>query len=136
VAREDNFSITANVDGERLGVFQTFAGGETDSEETRNYPGAMQAQESLGGPRTVGNVTVARRFKPDRDAALVKRLRSKVGRATAQIMHQPLDASAAPLGQPEVFTGTLKRVGGPQSDSNATGVAMFELEITPDGTVG
>jgi hypothetical protein len=135
VAREDNFSVTVTVNEVRLGVFQTFAGGETDSEETRNYPGAMQAQESLGGPRTVGNVTVGRRYKPDRDAWLVKRLRNQVGQAPVVVTHQALDASANPVGEPEVFRGTLKRIGGPQSDSNASGVAMFEIEMTCDGTV-
>lgn len=133
--RQDNFAITVTVDDENLGVFQTFSGGESEAESTKNRPGAMEPEESLGGPTSVANVTTGRRFRPDRDAAIEARLHAKCGRAKAVVKKQPLDPDRNPYGQPRVYTGTLIRVAGPESDSNSADVAMLELEVECNGTI-
>jgi hypothetical protein len=135
VARQDNFSVTASVDGDPLGVFDTFSGGETDSDDTKHRAGAMGPEEALGGPPSVGNITISRLFKTGRDVPIAPKLRPKVGRGTAVITKQLLDKDGNAFGAPEVFRGILKRVQSPEHDSNSSDGAMLELEFVLDEVV-
>lgn len=136
--REDQFAVTITIDGEPLGIFDKFDGGETSAEETKYKPGGMQPQKSLGGSSTTDNITVSRLVdNVDReDSALVKRLRPRVGKAECVASQQPLDIDGNPFGKPDVFTGKLQRVAGPGHDSEGSGPSLFELEISTEGTVG
>jgi hypothetical protein len=77
--REDTWLITALVDGVDLGVFDSKSGGELDSEERSTSPGGMAAEISLGGTRTIGNVTLSRYCDRLRDWPRIKWLHSRVG---------------------------------------------------------
>lgn len=134
--RTDQFAVSVTVDDQPLGVFDTFDGGETSAEETKYKPGGMQPQKSLGGSATTENVTVARLYELARDHDLVRWLRSRVGKANVTASKQPLDVDGNPQGKPDVFTGKLQRVTAPAHDSEDTGAARFEIEISTEGTVG
>jgi hypothetical protein len=130
------FLVTVSVDGEDLGTFDTSAGGETDSTETRHHPGGMGPEEALGGPATVSLITATRAYKHGRDGPLRHRLRNKAGKTRMRLKKQPLDADGHPAGEPEVFSGVFKRVATPEPDSDSGDFSVLELEMTPDETVG
>lgn len=134
--REDQIRVTVSVDGVGYGVWETFDGGEGDSDETKNRPGALEDEESLGGPKTRGNVTVSRNYKRNRDQGVLKVLDAKRGRAPMTVVKQPLDPDKNAVGQPDIYTGTLKRVTGPNANSNSGDPAKIELEMTAAGAVG
>jgi hypothetical protein len=135
--RNDRFLCTVSVDG--IGPlpdpFDTFAGGDTDSDESKYRPGGMAPEVSLGGATSTANVTVSRNYSLGRDDVLMPRLRAAAGRAATSITLQPLDADRNAFGTPEVFRGVLQRVQGPQHDSTSTDAAMLELEVNMSGTV-
>jgi hypothetical protein len=119
--REDTWLLTVNVDGRDLGVFDTLSGGELDSEESKYQPGGMAAEISLGGRKTIGNVTIGRYCD-----------RTRAARIT--IGQTPLDPMGARAGEPLTYTGTLKTVTPPDVDSTGTDAAQLTLEATIDGT--
>ena len=79
--REDTWLVNVTIDGRALGVFDGFSGGEIDSEEALYSPGGMAAEISLGGRRTIGNVTVNRYCDRALDWPLIKWLTGQVGAA-------------------------------------------------------
>lgn len=133
-ARVDHFRVTMSLDGEDLGVWDTKEGGETDSEETRYRPGGG-VEESLGGATTVTQITCSRIFRRGRDDQRIAFMRSRAGWGQAVLKVLTLDADGNPFTTSEQYTGVLKRVGPPAVDSNASDVAMIEVEITPDASV-
>jgi hypothetical protein len=135
-SREDTWLITCTVDELDLGVFDTFSGGEVDSEEAKYRPGGMAAEISLGGSRTIGNVTIGRYYDRLRDHPRLKSLASRVGAGRVTIGLTPLDASGLRGGDPLTYSGILKTITLPDIDSTGTDAAIVELECTIDGDIG
>lgn len=133
--RVDQFSTSVVVDDRPLGVFDAHEGGVVSAEEQKYRPGGMKPQKSLGGYPSTDNVTVRKLYEPN-DVDIVRWLRGLVGKATAVITKQPLDVDGNPFGKPDVFTGKLQRVAAPDHDSNDSGPALFEIEVSTEGTVG
>jgi hypothetical protein len=115
------------------GVWDKFSGGEVDSDETKYNPGGMAPPVSLGGRRTVGNVTISRLYRLYRDHSHLNTLLASAGKSKAVIQRQPLDIQGNVFGNPLVYNGTLKRVAPPDLDSEQSGAALLELEFTVDG---
>jgi hypothetical protein len=142
-ARQDTWKITVAVQLTagaaltNLGTFDTYSGGETTATDTKHRPGGAPFEVSYGGPATRGNVTVSRVFNAVKgDASLLKRLDAVAGRGKASVSRQPLDGDGIVFGETIVVGGTLIRVTGPAADSNASGTAMLELEISTSGSLG
>src|SRR5262245_3290209 len=133
--REDTWLVSLSIDGRDLEVWDTLDGGEIDSEEAKYRPGGMAAEISLGGTRTVGNITLGRNYDYLRDHPLMQWLVDRVGFGRCTIGRQPLDPNRVPQGSPTRYTGTLKTVTPPAIDSMSNDPAKIELEITIDGTV-
>ena len=134
--RESQERVTAVIDGEDWGVFDGFSGGEADSEDSKHRPGGMGDEISLGGQKTIGNVTISRLYDLERDHGKVKPLMNRVGRARIVASRQPLDRDGFPVGEPDVYTGVVKSVTKPDHDSNSDDPALFEIEFTANGTIG
>jgi hypothetical protein len=130
--REDTWLVSVTVGTTALGTFDQFSGGEVDSEEALYSPGGMAAQISLGGRRTIGNVTVSRYCDRALDWPIIKWLTAQVGVARCTIGYTPLDPSGAVGGAPLTYGGTLKTVKPPESDSTGNDAAQLELEFTCD----
>lgn len=130
MSRLDQYNVTVSVDGTALGTFDKMTGGELDSEETKYKPGGMVPQVSLGGSKTVNNVTVSRLFRLDRDLGLLPLLKSRVGKGVVYASKMSLDVDGNPYGTPLVYNGTLKQVKFPEPDSESSSAAMIELEIS------
>lgn len=134
MAREDSAVVSVSVDGRDLGLWTTFAGGETDSEEQKFRPNGQDPEVSLGGQSTTENVTVSRLFDEPMQTQ-IGWLRVRAGKGEAVVKVRPLDADGNPLAASETFTGKLKRVAPPDRDANSNDPAMIELEVSPGGVV-
>jgi hypothetical protein len=137
MSRKDQYDVTVSVDGlGNLGTFDTFGGGEIDSDEQKYRPGGMAPPVSLGGAVTMGNVTVSRLFDLDRDNPIVHALIARVGIGGIAVTKQPLDLNKVPYGRPLVYTGKVKKVTPPDHDSTSSDPGLLEIEFVPTGTVG
>jgi hypothetical protein len=136
-ATKHRFRITASVeDYGELGVFDAMTGGETDSTDTKHHSGGMGPEEALGGPATTSNTVISRSFRPVRDHPLRKRLRPKCGVKRMRVKRQILDEDGNAFGEPEVFSGILKRVDPiNEVDSDSGDAAMLEIEMSTDEQV-
>ena len=133
--RQDQFDVRVTVDGEDLGTFDKFSGGEIDSEEVTYKPGGMAPRISLGGSVNPGNVTVSVLYDLARINQVVHWLAARVGKADMVVSKQPLDVDGNVFGRPLVYQGKLKQVNPPEHDSESSDAALIELEMTPAGTV-
>lgn len=129
--RADTWLVVLNVGGVDFGKWDTFTGGETDSEEAKFRPGGMDQELSLGGRQTLGNVTMSRHHD-DWMRGQVKWLRQQCGRTRITIGRVPLDYYGFQLGPVEWLGGTLKRCTPPEHDSMGGDASMVEVECTID----
>jgi hypothetical protein len=130
--REDTWHITVVVEDQPLGVFDNVSDIEADSEEAKYRPGSMDQEISLGGRRTLSNITVDRYYDIFRDGPLAKWLFRRAGQARGTLARSAMTTGGAIAGEPHWFGGTLKRVKEPDSDSMGSDVAKLELEFTID----
>jgi hypothetical protein len=130
--RTDQERVTVRVDDLDLGVFQTFSGGGSAADDTKNRPGGMGPEESLGGPVSRDAFTVSRLYKLERDHGLFKALDAKTGAGRVVAVRQKLNRDRTPFGDPITYTGTLIKVTPPDHDSNASDRAEFTLEVSAD----
>lgn len=135
MSREDQYLVTLNVEGEDTGVWDKMSGGAVESEEVKYRPGGMGKQRSLGGPKSVTNITLTRLEDPVRDANELPWLMQVAGDADCVVTKQKLDKSGIAIGRPMVYTGKLLNVTPPDHDSESSDPAMIELEISTDGEV-
>ena len=131
--REDTWVVTLSVADVPQGVWDTKEGGEIDSEETKYPPGGMAPEISLGGRRTIGNITLSRYCDRVRDWPTIKWLADQVGAARVSIGITPLDFAGSAGGKQLGYTGTLKSVTPPPIDSTGSDAAKIEVECTIDG---
>lgn len=133
MSRVNQYEVTLRVDGTDYGVYDSFSGGGTDSEESKYRPGGMQPQVSLGGSQTTDNIVIGRLFRGDRDALQVKQLTARCGKGQCVVVKQLLTVDGDAVAEPLTYTGTLKRCTPPDHDSESDDPGRLELEITPDG---
>lgn len=128
--RKDQFNVTLSIDGKSYGVWDKHDGGEIDSSEKKYKPGGMGKEQSLGGTKTTGNITLERAYDLQRDGSILAELKAKAGKGVATVTKQPLDADGIAFGPQEVEVGTLKRVTPPSHDSNSTDEATIQVEVS------
>lgn len=132
--RQDQWSNTVTIDGKPMGVWDTLSGGESDSDSTTYRPGGMGPQVSLGGPRTIGALTLGRLIsRPDWE--FMHNLMNRTGQARAVVSRQPLDEDGNPWGRPLTYTGTVKTCTPGDTDSNSSDAQVWEIVVTPEGSV-
>lgn len=134
--RNNQHAVTLTVDGVPTGVWDTKAGGEVDSEETKHRRGGMGPVRSLGGSTTVGNVTLTRLLDQDtNDPDTMRWLMSRAGKGEAVASDQFLDREGNAFGRPFVYTGTIKTVTPPDHDANDDGASMWTVVISTEGEI-
>jgi hypothetical protein len=137
--RQDTHRINVRIadpksgDMVNYGTWDKWAGGDLDSDETKYYPGGMAPPVSLGGRRTVGNVTVSRLYRLERDHDVLQQLFDSAGKSKAILHRQPLDIEGHAYGKAIVYNARLKHVTPPDLDSEQSGAALLQLEFTVDG---
>jgi hypothetical protein len=135
MSRQNQARITATLDGTALGVFEAREGGDTDSQETTYRLGGMGVRISLGGNVEVANVTIRRLFDVQAQSQ-AKFIIGRVGSGVLVVSEQPLNADGEAVGEPYVWTCTLKRCALPERDADADDAAQIELEGTVSGQIG
>ncbi len=132
--RQDQWQNTVTIDGRPLGVWDTLAGGGSDSDTTTYRPGGMAPQVSLGGPRTIGDLTLGR-LVSRKDWEYMHRLMNRTGRARAVVSRQPLDEDGNPWGRPMTYRGIVRSCMPGDTDSNSSDAQVWEITVTPEGSV-
>jgi hypothetical protein len=134
MSRQDQYNVTVTVSyggtAKDLGTFDSFSGGEIDSEETKFWPGGLGQQISLGGRRTVNNVTVGRLYDLSRDHPNMGWLAGGIGKADVTVTKTSITVDGVASGRPLVYRGKLKQLTPPEHDSESSDAAMYELEIS------
>lgn len=134
--RDNQNLVSATIDGVDLGVFDTFEGGDADSDETKYFPGGMAPQRTLGGLPMVTNVTVGRLYDLARDHDIVRGLMNRQGKAQMTVSKQPLDIDGNPFGRPIIYHGILKTITPPKSDSNSNSASVWTAVLSTEGSAG
>lgn len=119
--------VTVVIDGNPVGVFDTFSGGEASAEVAKHRPGGMVGENSYAALPTYGDVTVGRERDRLRDLELYRTLLGRVGRAQASLSKQVLDDTGAPVGKPFTYTGRLSGLSDPEYDSTSSDPSLYEL---------
>lgn len=135
MSRLDQEKVDVNVAGKDLGVFQTFEGGELKSDDTKNRPGGMAPEESLGGFSSRDPITVTRNYKLERDHPQIGFLNQQVGRGKVVIVRTVLDVDANPVGDPITYTGRLMSCTPGNHDSASADPKMLSLEVSADEAI-
>lgn len=128
--RQDTWLVTANLEGKDLGIFDKKEGGEVDSDENKYPLGGMLGEISLGGRKTIGELTISRYYDADRDDPLFGFFNSHVGAGVGSIGIVPLDFHGNPQGAPVVYSATLRTFTPPEVDNESQDAAMLELVWT------
>lgn len=136
--REDLYNVTVKVTGVDgnvwKGTFDTFDGGDVTATDLKYRPGNGTSDElSLGGPRTVGNITVTAIETFDMYQN-VPWLQSQTGKGDMMVSKQALDTNGSPYGKPLVYKGKLITVTPPKTSSSSDSAAMLSLvqsSVTP-----
>lgn len=123
--------VVLNIGGIDFGTWDTFEGGETDSEESVFRPGGMDRQISLGGRQTIANATLTRHHD-EFLAGQIKWMRQQCGRTRITIGRVPLNYQGQQHGPIEWLGGTLKAVTPPPHDSMGSDAAMVSVECIID----
>jgi hypothetical protein len=137
--RQDTHRITVAIENVKtgtmsdFGVWDTFSGGDVDSDQNQYYPGGMTPPVALGGHKTSNNVTVSRLYRLERDHDRMQFLIDAASQGKMVVKRQPLDLDGNTYGKPLVYNGILKHVTPPDLDSNQSGPALLALEMTVDG---
>ncbi|HEU5046068.1 MAG TPA: hypothetical protein VFT75_18255 [Nocardioidaceae bacterium] len=139
--RQDQWSNTLsarigskNVD---LGVWDTLSGGDVAFSETKYSPGGMQPQKSLGGTKSVNNITLGKLLDVDDqdDWALIRTLMQLTEEADCTVARQPLGTDKRPFGTPLVYTGKMIAVAPGDTDSNAEGAQVWTVTVSTNANV-
>lgn len=134
MSREDQFNVTVTVSRGGttldLGTFDSFDGGEIDSEETNYFPGGLAAKITLGGRRSVSNFTVGRLYDLIRDHPRMGWLAAGVGKADVTATKTSIDVDGNAYDKPLVYKGKLKQLTPPGHDSESSDAATWEMEVS------
>lgn len=115
---KNQWLVTVWVEGiGNLGAFDQSSGGAGESAEKKYREGGARDQSVLGGARMRSNVTVERLFRNERDGLIFKALDNARGKKMT-VSKQALDDDGNTIGDPISYTGRVKTVTGPDTDSN------------------
>ncbi|TIC78778.1 hypothetical protein [Nocardioides sp. GY 10127] len=118
--------VTVHVDGDPLGRFSTRTGGESAAEISKYRPGGALKQKARHGLTDIGDVTVSREWEDDRDNAVERKARNKIG-AKMVVSEQPLGDDMTASGKPKTWTGVLQSVNGGDYDAESNDGKTLEL---------
>lgn len=123
--QEQMFRVQVTVGAKAYGVWDSFEGGDVDSEARTYRPGGLEYAVALSAPAATGDVTVSRGFKADRDGIAEKELYDKIGQEVI-IVKEALTARDRPVSSIR-YVGVLKSVRTPTHDSEGERVSRLQL---------
>lgn len=135
--RQDQASVKLTVDGVTLPfIFNRREGGAVTSDSNKTFPGGGRKQKAHGGPSSVEDVTLNGEFVPQQDHAMIKWLKSRVGKGTAVCIEQMIDVDGRAMGgiDPDVWRGKLMSVHSGDYDASSGDPRELAVGISTDGT--
>jgi hypothetical protein len=110
------------------GYFAQKSGGGVNSDVSRVFDGGSLVPEVLAAPAQAGDITVSRPWNPDRDAAVLSRLRTLVARWRTTVSVHPTDPDLVPIGSPTVYANALLTgVSDPEADAGSGDASTLSL---------
>jgi hypothetical protein len=124
--------VTAEIDGDEFGPFDSFNPGEVSASTGRHRPGGQRtAVRTRGLPeRSTGDLTVVPQTAGE--LARYRALERKAGRVAMKVVEQPLDANGDPFGKATIYTGLLESVNINNVDSDSSDDRQVTLTFAPD----
>jgi len=120
-----------------LGAFDQSSGGAGESAEKKYREGGAVDQSVLGGARMRANVTIERLYRAERDGPIFHAIDNARCRKKLVITKQPLDDDGNDFGKPLIYSGKVKTVTGPDTDSNDDdGETKLVIEQSTAGPLG
>ncbi|WP_221585554.1 hypothetical protein [Microbacterium sp. G2-8] len=119
--------VSVSLDGDSLGIWDTRSGGESTAAVNKYRPGGSKKQEVDAGRPDISDITVTRRWQAERDVAVEKRLRNRVGIGVIKVTEQPTDVDGVRYGPARTWMGRVSSVSGGEVDSNSDDVRMITL---------
>jgi hypothetical protein len=134
--REDLFSVTLLITpatGSPVTVIvDKMKGGASQGKDVKYRPAnGLENQLSLGGPRTVENITLTRIFDETINN-FEQFFHENAGKAKATVTRQPLDADGNAHGKAIIYEGRFLDFKSPDIDSEADKAAMAEWVVSPE----
>lgn len=126
--RQNSVRITAKVDGVDLGIFEDRSGGESDSDGQPYQLGGLGGPRALGGAPVFSNLII-KRLMDDQARGYIKWLRGRAGKGQMVVTELPINDDGEAIGEPEVWTGELKRVAPPDRSAESSTGAQLDLEM-------
>jgi hypothetical protein len=122
--------IRASVKGASTdyGYFDSFTGAGSDSDETK-YIGVDEVERTSVSENKENNPTVAREYRRDRDADIVRTRRAKVGEAVT-VTPEDKDTDGNWQQNDAPIKGLIKTITGPEGDSNSNDTAMLTIVVS------
>lgn len=136
MSREDQGAVTVIIETTpgvdwpglgNLGTWENRTGGTGGSDSTKHREGGMGPLKSFGGPQTIDNAVVARRYDLTRDHSKIKALMAARGKALMTIIEQPLDEYGVAFGDPISYKGRLIEVDQGEINANSSDIRMITL---------
>lgn len=129
------FEVTLSKQGLDFGPFAGRTGGEVDRDVSDYYPGGMRPARKQFGTPTTGDVTV-RKLLEDLTDDQVRVLLADQGREDQvyRVTQQRLNAANSPRGAAWGWSGYVKTVTPPDSDSGASDAAEISVVLAVLGT--
>jgi hypothetical protein len=124
--------VTVSVNGQTLGVFDTYSGGDVMAPSTKYRQGGQKNEQSFATQAKYSDMKVGRVLKLNVDWETVRGLKQQAGRVTCQATVQPLDADRNAYGSPQTATGLFLGVAGIDGDSNSEAIQDWTLSLSVD----
>lgn len=139
--RSDTWLNTVTINGVLTpspdGVWDTFKGGDIDSEASTYKAGGMAEQEAIGGQSSIATITLDKALDLQNDWPTAQQLMAiSAGNAPVTVHRQPLDINKNPSGSPLTYTGILKSISVGDTDSTKSDVQMWTIAVVLNGPVG
>lgn len=129
MSTQSDYLVTVTINGVPAGVWDSRSGGEVDADVPSKYTGEGKKTYATR-KQAIGDVTCTRTHERERDHELGRNIEKLVGRATASVSEQPLDADGMPWGKPKVWTGILKSYDSGESNSDSNEIRDCQIVIS------
>jgi hypothetical protein len=130
--QEQMFRVQVTVAEKNYGVWDSFEGGEVDSDARTYRPGGLEDTVALSAPASTSDVTVSRGFNIERDHSLEKDLINSIGQKIT-IVKEARTAKVGPPVATLTYNGILKSVRSPTHDSEGERVSRIQLVAAISG---
>lgn len=130
MALQSSYRTTVVVDGQDLGVFDTFNGGQITRPNTKHRPGGRRTEKLYKGLPRYEGVTVGRTYELARDHDNMVAWLQRISPQDAEVRRQPLDEDGNSFGAAITYKGAIDQIVPGNLDSNSDDRTTLEIQIS------